>query len=93
MVLHNNKNYEVRELDFDYGDGEGNNYGVYNKATGCMERACQNLPEALVIAEQFNYLLESDHHIEVLKSMFGEDYADVGNQLELEIVPPKEFPH
>jgi len=67
LIFNDNDNYKVvfnedaRELD--------KPYLVINKATGFVDFAASNLPQALVISEQFNQIITSEDY----KTMYNEN--------------------
>lgn len=65
MEYNNNDNYKVV---FDITDLE-RPYHVVNKATGFSDYRATNLPQALVISEQFNQIISSGDY----KTMFMND--------------------
>ncbi len=66
-VLHENNNYMVMVTQRQ----EDGCYSVINKTTSCVESFADNLPQAKVTAEQFNYLLEHNYHNVIIDDMFG----------------------
>jgi len=73
-MLYENNNYYIREIteeDFP-ACNEKDNYAIVNKSTGCVEDFSANLPQAKLNAAQFDRLLATDYHEQIVDSMFGD---------------------
>lgn len=77
-ILHENKNYKVVLIEVEDVDSP---YHVINISNDIVEYYADNLPQALVIAEQFNDMLDKQVHLQYRSSfqVVSEDDEDETN--------------
>ena len=74
-----NNQYEVRFLQ----GADEPNYGVFNVYTARAEYKCDTLPQAIGVAEQFDYMLTNDVWKQELAIQFGVQEEELGQTLPL----------